>query len=165
MSVNDIKHLAAETIYLVPDASEGQLCYLWCDDPAPGMNMDPAEAVEYLRKDVHESRVAELEERAAALAAHVERLGVASKDAIHQPRSCMMVARWEREVESAPATSLALRDAQQQRDGIINACNHVLSVGSSTHRASFVNARYAYVSTRALREYADTLSDPHEAHQ
>ena len=58
MSVNDIKHLAVETIYLVPDASEGQRCYLWCDDPAPGLDMDPSESVEYLRKDVHDAIIA-----------------------------------------------------------------------------------------------------------
>tara|TARA_R100000027_G_C2240344_1_gene91807 strand:- start:35 stop:979 length:945 start_codon:yes stop_codon:yes gene_type:complete len=58
MSTNDIKHLAVETIYLVPDASEGQRCYLWCDDPAPGLDMDPSESVEYLRKDVHDAIIA-----------------------------------------------------------------------------------------------------------
>lgn len=58
MSLNDIKHLAVETIYLVPDSSEGQRCYLWCDDPAPGLDMDPSEAVEYLRKDVHDAIIA-----------------------------------------------------------------------------------------------------------
>ncbi|MGO2009271.1 hypothetical protein [Vreelandella alkaliphila] len=58
MSVNDIKHLAVATIYLVPDASEGQRCYLWCDDPAPGLDMDPSESVEYLRKDVHDAIIA-----------------------------------------------------------------------------------------------------------
>lgn len=58
MSTNDIKHIAAETIYLVPDASEGQRCYLWCDDPAPGLDMDPSESVEYLRKDVHDAIIA-----------------------------------------------------------------------------------------------------------
>ncbi len=58
MSLNDIKHLAVETIYLVPDASEGQRCYLWCDDPAPGEGMDASEAVEYVRKDVHEAIIA-----------------------------------------------------------------------------------------------------------
>lgn len=58
MRANDIKHLAVETIYLVPDSSEGQRCYLWCDDPAPGLGMDPSEAVEYLRKDVHDAIIA-----------------------------------------------------------------------------------------------------------
>lgn len=58
MSVNDIKHLAVETIYLVPDSSEGQRCYLWCDDPAPGLDMDPSDSVEYLRKDVHDAIIA-----------------------------------------------------------------------------------------------------------
>lgn len=58
MSTTDIKHLAVETIYLVPDSSEGQRCYLWCDDPAPGLDMDPSESVEYLRKDVHDAIIA-----------------------------------------------------------------------------------------------------------
>lgn len=58
MNTNDIKDLAVETIYLVPDSSEGQRCYLWCDDPAPGVGMDPSEAVEYVRKDVHEAIIA-----------------------------------------------------------------------------------------------------------
>lgn len=95
-----------------------------------------------------------------ALAAHVERF-----------KSCRLesgrisLLRVRELLGDTPCISLAHRDDQQQRDGIINACNHVLSVGSSTHRAFFVNARYAYVSTRALREYADTLSDPLGAHQ
>lgn len=58
LNTHDIKHLAVETIYLVPDSSEGQRCYLWCDDPAPGLDADPSEAVEYLRKDVHEAIIA-----------------------------------------------------------------------------------------------------------
>ena len=58
MNTKDIKDLAVETIYLVPDSSEGQRCYLWCDDPAPGVGMDPSEAVEYVRKDVHEAIIA-----------------------------------------------------------------------------------------------------------
>lgn len=58
MNTHDIKHLAVETIYLVPDSSEGQRCYLWCDDPAPGLDMDPSESVEYLRKDVHDAIIA-----------------------------------------------------------------------------------------------------------
>lgn len=67
MDINDLKHLAVERIYLIPDSSEGQLGYVWCDDPAPGEGMDAAEAVEYVRKDVADARIAELE-------VHVERL-------------------------------------------------------------------------------------------
>ena len=55
------------------------------------------------------------------------------------------------------------RDAQQQRTGIINACNHLLSMRSDTHKAFFATGRYVYVSTRALREYADTLTEQPEA--
>lgn len=62
-----------------------------------------------------------------------------------------------------PSTSLAVRDALQQRCGIINACDHVLSMGSSTHKAFFARDAYMYISTRALKEYADTLRDKTEA--
>ncbi|WP_339119148.1 hypothetical protein [Halomonas sp. BMC6] len=55
MNINDIKHRAVERIFLIPDASEGQLGYVWCDDPAPGEGMDASEAVEYVRKDVHDA--------------------------------------------------------------------------------------------------------------
>lgn len=58
---------------------------------------------------------------------------------------------------------LAHRDALQQRCGIINACDHVLSMGSSTHKAFFARDAYMYISTRALKEYADTLTEQAEA--
>lgn len=41
-----------ETIYLIPGEDiDGELGYLWCDDPAPSNDHDPAEAVEYVRVD------------------------------------------------------------------------------------------------------------------
>ena len=58
-----------ETIYLIPDASEGVLGYVWCDDPAPGIGMDAEDAVEYRRADASNTELtaanacfAELEE-------------------------------------------------------------------------------------------------------
>lgn len=51
-----------ETIYLIPGETwhspEG-LC--WCEDPAPGEGMDPADAVKYIRADKHQERIEELE--------------------------------------------------------------------------------------------------------
>lgn len=52
---------APETIYLIPDASEGVLGYVWCDDPAPGIGMDPADAIEYRRADVADTALAAAE--------------------------------------------------------------------------------------------------------
>lgn len=41
-----------ETIYLIPGEDiDGSFGYLWCDDPAPSNDHDPAEAVEYARVD------------------------------------------------------------------------------------------------------------------
>lgn len=33
-----------ERIWLIPDGEGG---FMWCDDPAPGTDMDPADAIEY----------------------------------------------------------------------------------------------------------------------
>lgn len=39
-----------ETIYLIPGEDVGGApCMVWCEDPAPGEGMDPADAVKYVR--------------------------------------------------------------------------------------------------------------------
>ena len=117
------------------------------------------------------------QEERDAMAAHVERLrkamniasdhhiAFAKRMALGSNQTSMMAvdkadALLVRESYYAPVDTscLARRDAQQQREGIINACNLVLSMGSTTHRAFLTQGRYAYVSTRALREYAETLT-------
>lgn len=102
------------------------------------------------------------QEERDALAAHVERI-ISEWNAGEDIFSDEWISRMGDIVEDAPITSLAHRDAQQQRSGIINACNHVLSMNSDTHKAFFATDRYVYVSTRALREYADTLTEQAEA--
>ena len=44
---------APETIYLIPGEWDGEAGMVWCDDPAPSYTDDPAEAVEYVRKECH----------------------------------------------------------------------------------------------------------------
>jgi sRNA-binding carbon storage regulator CsrA len=44
-----------EIIYLIHGEYEGEHCRVWCDDPAPSSYNDPAEAVKYVRADIHES--------------------------------------------------------------------------------------------------------------
>lgn len=105
-----------------------------------------------------------------AMAAHIERLKEAGEAAaLEAPAVTQAAIAWGEVCEQSPAVSLAHRDAQQQRTGIINACNYVLSMGSVTHKAFLHHGRYVYLSTRALREYADkhteqakaTLCPPH----
>ncbi|WP_342632195.1 hypothetical protein [Marinobacter alkaliphilus] len=51
-----------ETIYLIPGEDiDGQLGWLWCDDPAPSRDHDPGEAVKYIRADKQRQRIEELE--------------------------------------------------------------------------------------------------------
>ena len=45
-----------EIIYLIPGEDiDGRMGWLWCDDPAPSHDHDPAEAVKYVRADVHQA--------------------------------------------------------------------------------------------------------------
>lgn len=55
MDIKDIQSQAAERIWLFPCEHDGEVTLLWGDDPAPGEGMDASEAVEYVRKDVHEA--------------------------------------------------------------------------------------------------------------
>tara|TARA_R110000765_G_scaffold58936_3_gene114992 strand:- start:477 stop:1070 length:594 start_codon:yes stop_codon:yes gene_type:complete len=84
MDTNDIKHLAVERIFLIPDSSEGVRGYVWCDDPAPGIGMDPSEAVEYVRKDVHEAIIAK--QAKAAISGMDAAKAVASSNMEHAKR-------------------------------------------------------------------------------
>ncbi len=111
MDINDIKHLALERIYLVPDTSEGQPGYVWCDDPAPGEGMDPAEAVEYVRKDVHDASLQKLQAiaaqfKAAALKASINGYG---QDDVHHDDS------WIDELDDA-LRKIQLYDAKRAKE-------------------------------------------------
>tara|TARA_R110000796_G_scaffold95459_2_gene200655 strand:- start:3659 stop:3976 length:318 start_codon:yes stop_codon:yes gene_type:complete len=66
MTPEQIKEQAAERIYLLPGECDGQIGLVWCDHPAPGTDCDESEAVEYVRKDVHDARIAQLEADCAA---------------------------------------------------------------------------------------------------
>lgn len=59
MDLSEIKHLAVERIYLIPDASEGVLSYVWCDTPMPAPGSDANEAVAYIRADTLPRLIAE----------------------------------------------------------------------------------------------------------
>ena len=65
---------APERIWLIPDGEHG---FMWCDDPAPGIGMEPEDATEYVmadrltasqaRAEAAEARVGELIEKGAQL--------------------------------------------------------------------------------------------------
>ena len=41
--------MSHDVIYLVPGETEGE--YLWCEDPAPGIDMNSDDAIKYIRAD------------------------------------------------------------------------------------------------------------------
>ena len=66
-----------EIIYLIPGEDiEGYPEMVWCDDPAPSYADDPADAVKYLRFDVHNSIIGRQSEYAKT------GMDAANKDAI-----------------------------------------------------------------------------------
>lgn len=54
---------APPSLYLVPGDFEGEPALLWCEDPAPSNQMDPAEAVKYIRVDCLRPLMEEMERR------------------------------------------------------------------------------------------------------
>jgi len=114
MDINDIKHLAVERIFLIPDASEGQLGYAWCDDPAPGIGMDASEAVEYVRKDVHEAIIAK--QAKAAISGMDATKAVASSNMEHAKRLHAESSPDALESERAANALLTERIAQLEAD-------------------------------------------------
>lgn len=44
-----------ESIYLIHGSYDGEPCYVWSDDPAPGTEDNPEDAVKYVRADLAQS--------------------------------------------------------------------------------------------------------------
>ncbi|QVW08754.1 hypothetical protein CBW1004CProp1_gp3 [Phage CBW1004C-Prop1] len=94
-----------EIIYLIPDASEGVLSHVWCDDPAPGLGMDPEDAIEYRRADVTDAALAAAEARIAELESY--NVGLATESHQQQER----IVALEKALERIKARSDAYVDA------------------------------------------------------
>ena len=127
-----------ESIYLVPtDYDGGQLTYSWCDCPAPGEGMEPADAIKYVRADlvpasneVLAKRIAELTNERDALVAQVEQLRdlliravkgeqyIIESDLIAAIGSDLQ-SEISEAIEATPAHCLAEVKAQAGRDGFI----------------------------------------------
>ena len=146
MSTTDIKHLAVETIYLVPDASEGQRCYLWCDDPAPGLDMDPSEAVEYLRKDVHDAIIAK-QANAAKQGIDAAKKGAGSElEQAKRLSAESSPAALESEREANARLTELVAQLEQERDALAvhverlrNACQMAFQTPLDEHYSKGVN--------------------------
>lgn len=139
MSIEQLyRDYAAETIYLIPDSDEGRLIYLWSDDPAPTEHHVRDEAVEYVRKDIHDAHADMLEtrgdelqimlanvekerdaalEREQALAAHVGRMkGEWEKKDGHSVSANDKLELLVNLLYGEPCVSLARRDLIKQAE-------------------------------------------------
>ncbi|MBM62173.1 MAG: hypothetical protein CL484_04410 [Acidobacteria bacterium] len=137
MNTNDIKRQAVERIWLFPGEHDGESTLLWGDDPAPGEGMDASEAVEYVRKDVHDAALAELErERDAYRAAEEAQIALRQKLEEDRDALAVQVERIKAEesraykgglsmpgllhdiIYESPAISLDRRDALKQVEAL-----------------------------------------------
>jgi hypothetical protein len=130
VDINDIKQQAAETIYLVPDSSEGRLGYVWCDDPAPGEGLDPSEAVEYVRKDVHEARIAELEQ-AVALHEAAENMQIALREKAEE--------REEARTNERDTAAMRLANTRGRLDGALAHIDRIIAARNSRRGDTLAN--------------------------
>lgn len=154
MTPHEISVLAVERIYLIADAEFG--C-IWSDDPAPDVNHDPADAVEYVRKDVHDARIAELNrerdaalEREQAMGAHVDRIvelldGTIESNLDTAPEYDREVSKW---LADSPTTSLSHRDLIKQAEALEK-------LYDDTARHVVINRGAVIDIARSLREQAD----------
>lgn len=104
-----------ETIYLIPGEDvDGAPCMVWCDDPAPSYACDPAEAVKYIRADVHQELVAEARtEKDSAMDAETVAWGELERvrsllselflafPPVHSKEQCDLMKRVSREIGGA----------------------------------------------------------------
>lgn len=145
MDIKDIQSQAAERIWLFPGEHDGETTLLWCDDPAPGIGMDASEAVEYVRKDVADVRIAELErerdayrnaeeaqialrqkmeEERDSLAAQAQAFREKSQELhIRYPLSPWIQQHYESVMNTKPEKVLACRDANKKAEALEDAAD------------------------------------------
>lgn len=106
--IEHLKAAAPVQLYLIPthdaDRGEGWLMQVWCDDPAPTHEHDPADAVGYLRFDEHAEQlraatadINRLRHATASLSDHVRKL-TAQADLLVRRRGSLRQA-YEADIE------------------------------------------------------------------
>ncbi|MEQ3723475.1 hypothetical protein [Alcanivorax sp.] len=118
---------APETIYLIPDSPEGVPDYAWCDDPAPGLGMDPKDAIKYLRSDSIEDAPEAAKARIAELESY--NLGLANESHAQQETIRELKAQMQRDAGHRKKKGLILdqamrglrHSAEQPHDGRMDA--------------------------------------------
>ena|SRR5690554_3961383 len=115
-----------ETIYLIPGEDiDGQLGWLWCDDPAPSHDHDPADAVKYVRADKHQE-IIDRQAKAAKMG-----MDAAKKSAAEMERNAkMMLAESRPEViESERAANAILTDRVEELETMVKVFRGCIETG------------------------------------
>jgi len=115
-----------ETIYLIPGEDiDGQLGWLWCDDPAPSHDHDPAEAVKYVRADKHQE-IIDRQARAAKIG-----MDAAKKSAAVMERNAkrMLAESRSEVVESERAANAMLTDRVEELETMVKVFRGCIETG------------------------------------
>lgn len=115
-----------ETIYLIPGMDiDGSLGWLWCDDPAPSYDHDPAEAVKYVRADKHQE-IIDRQAKAAKMG-----MDAAKKSAeIMERNAKRMLAESSPEViESERAANAILTDRVEELETMVKVFRNCIETG------------------------------------
>ncbi|WP_286872094.1 hypothetical protein [Spongiibacter sp.] len=115
-----------ETIYLIPGEDvDGAPCMVWCDDPAPSRDHDPAEAVKYIRADKHQE-IIDRQAKAAKMG-----MDAAKKSAeILERHAKQMLAESSPEViESERAANAVLTDRVEELETMVKVFRGCIETG------------------------------------
>lgn len=115
-----------EIIYLIPGEDiDGRMGWLWCDDPAPSHDHDPAEAVRYIRADKHQE-IIDRQAKAAKMG-----MNAAKKSAeIMERNAKKMLAESSPEViESERAANAMLTDRVEELETMVKVFRGCIETG------------------------------------
>lgn len=140
-----------ETIYLIPGSYDGEHCYVWSDDPAPGAEDNPADAVEYVRADLYlltsellANRIVELTKERDALKAQVEQLQTKNAAILQEAK----IHASELDTQKSIIAELC---------GLLSLRVHDYHCVSKVKEA--LAARDAEVATKAVEQFANVVFD------
>lgn len=100
-----------ETIYLIPGSYDGIQTYLWSDDPAPGDEDDPADAIKFIRFDLHEREVKQLQGNHNGLKERMRLLHQRPDMPVERIEAFKLVERLQSELAEAKAQLVAIQDS------------------------------------------------------
>jgi hypothetical protein len=138
---------APETIYLIPGEydgeSEGEQGLMWCEDPAPGLDSYAADAIKYVRVDVHQ----EIIDRQAKVA--LMGMDAAKKHALSAQRNAerMLAESNPQKLESERAANAQLTQELERLQARVSELEHREDAMCDLHYANGAKQGFSWGQT------------------